>query len=193
MKILNIGYDSTNYYLLANPRPILLVDIGWPGTLAKMARSLKRYDLQFRDIPYALATHYHPDHAGLAQELKPHGTKLIVLENQLETAAHFSQYRKPENQLVAIQMGDNLNLKLSESRAFLARIGIAGELIATPGHSDDSITLVLDEGLAFTGDLHPADFVPDANEAQKARASWEKIRQLGAHTVYPGHGPLRRI
>ena len=68
--ILNVGYDSTNYYLLTTSAPKLLVDIGWPGTLPKLLRALQRYNLQLKDIPYALATHYHPDHAGLAQEAK---------------------------------------------------------------------------------------------------------------------------
>jgi hypothetical protein len=31
--------------------------------------------------------------------------------------------------------------------------GVSGEIIYTPGHSDDSVTLILDEGMAFTGDL----------------------------------------
>ena len=83
--VLNVGYDSTNYYLIGTPVPKLLVDIGWPGTLPKLAHALQRYDLQLKNIPYALATHYHPDHAGLAQEAKQHGVKLIVMENQIET------------------------------------------------------------------------------------------------------------
>lgn len=39
------------------------------------------------------------------------------------------------------------------SRALLKGIGIEGELIPTPGHSDDSISLVTDEGHGLTGDL----------------------------------------
>ncbi len=46
-------------------------------------------------------------------------------------------------------------LEINASRAFLARIGILGEIISTPGHSDDSVTLILDQGVAFTGDLTP--------------------------------------
>jgi len=30
MNIVNVGYDSTNYYILADTTPRLLVDIGWP-------------------------------------------------------------------------------------------------------------------------------------------------------------------
>jgi hypothetical protein len=33
MNIVNVGYTSTNYYVLAASTPLLLVDVGWPGTL----------------------------------------------------------------------------------------------------------------------------------------------------------------
>lgn len=190
--ILNIGYDSTNYYLLTTSAPKLLVDIGWPGTLPKLLRALQRYNLQLKDIPYALATHYHPDHAGLAQEAKQQGVKLIVMENQNETLAEFGKYMKPEMHYTPITLQDNLLLRFDESRAFLASLGLAGEIIATPGHSDDSATLVLDEGMAFTGDLHPPEYATEEQQARTA-VSWKKIHQLGAHTIYPGHGPVRQI
>ncbi|MFN8418983.1 MAG: hypothetical protein U0528_07035 [Anaerolineae bacterium] len=44
-------------------------------------------------------------------------------------------------------------ITLDNSRAFLSSIGIAGAIISTPGHSDDGIALILDDGAAFTGDL----------------------------------------
>jgi ribonuclease/clavin/mitogillin len=190
--VLNVGYDSTNYYLLTAATPKVLVDIGWPGTLPKLLHALQRYDLQLKDIPYALATHYHPDHAGLAQDAKQQGVKLIVLENQVDALAGFGKYMKPENHYTPIRLQDNLLLPFSESRSFLAKIGLKGEIIATPGHSDDSVTLVLDEGLAFTGDLHPLEFASEEQQ-EKTTTSWEKIRSMGVHSVYPGHGPVRSI
>src|SRR5215213_2216784 len=69
MNILNVGYDSTNYYLVGPSNTRLLVDIGWSNTLPKFLSVLKRYDVPLKSIRYLLATHYHPDHAGLAQEL----------------------------------------------------------------------------------------------------------------------------
>jgi glyoxylase-like metal-dependent hydrolase (beta-lactamase superfamily II) len=192
VNILNVGYDSTNYYLIGTPAPKLLVDIGWPNTLPKFAHVLKRYNLQFKDIPYALATHYHPDHAGLAQDLKQQGVKLIVMENQHEALASFGKLMKPENNYLPITPKNNIELRFSESRKFLAGLGLAGEIIATPGHSDDSVTLVLDEGFAFTGDLHPMTFALEGQH-EIIDASWEKIRALGGRTVYPGHGPVQKI
>jgi hypothetical protein len=32
-------------------------------------------------------------------------------------------------------------------------LGMESEIVPTPEHSDDSVSLILDEGMAFTGDL----------------------------------------
>ena len=43
--------------------------------------------------------------------------------------------------------------RLDESRTFLASLGLHGQFVHTPGHSDDSISVLLDSGEVFTGDL----------------------------------------
>ena len=184
MNIVNVGYDSTNYYILADAK--LLIDAGWPGTLPKLMHQCKRMSVNLADINYLLCTHYHPDHAGLAQELKQIGLKLIVAEMQISAVPILKTYMKPQNHYVDIDLNDKMTLQipLDESRTFLAKLGVKGEIISTPGHSDDSVTLILDEGAAFTGDL------PRALEEQgTVYESWQKIRAFGVKTVYPGHGP----
>jgi endoribonuclease LACTB2 len=189
MNILNVGYDSTNYYLLGSS-PQLLVDTGFPGTLSKLLNIFKRKDVRLETVRYLLVTHYHPDHAGLAQELKNKAVKLIVMENQRATIPALGKYMKPEQGYVEINLRDNLDLGLRESRNFLLGIGISGEIVHTPGHSDDSVSLVLDEGLAFTGDLGPVLIDGPDDETHK---SWQRLRSLGVKEIYPGHGPLRKL
>ena len=94
---------------------------------------------------------------------------------------------QPVNPYVNITLHDNLQITTGESRAFLGRIGIAGEIVWTPGHSDDSVSLVLDEGVAFTGDLPPPGFVGERANAT-VRQSWDALR---VRMIYPGHGPER--
>jgi glyoxylase-like metal-dependent hydrolase (beta-lactamase superfamily II) len=190
MNIVNVGYDSTNYYVLGANTNRLLVDIGWPGTLPKLLAILKRKDIPLQDIGYLLITHYHPDHAGLAQEVKARGIRLIVLEQQLPAIPVLKTYMKPVNPYVDITLHDNLQITTGESRPFLRRIDIAGEIVWTPGHSDDSVTLVLDNGIAFTGDL-PSPNVVEESTVAIVTQSWNAIRALHARMIYPGHGPIR--
>ena len=192
MNIVNVGYDSTNYSVLGQASGRILIDVGWPGTLPKLVASLKRKGISLQSIRYLLVTHYHPDHAGLAQEIKTRGVRLIVLKEQNDAIPLLKTYMKPRDRFVDIQSHDNIQLTTEASRAFLETIGVAGEIISTPGHSDDSITLILDEGAAFTGDLPSPAWIDEGGLA-KAASSWQAIRALGAKTIYPGHGPVRPL
>ena len=192
MNIVNVGYDSTNYYVLGQGHTRLLVDVGWPGTLPKLMANLKRKDIPLPAIRYLLVTHYHPDHAGLAQEVKAHGVKLIVLDSQVQAIPILKTHMKPVNHYVDIRLDDNLNLTCEASRKFLHGIGLEGEIVSTPGHSVDSITLILDEGFAFTGDLPGPQFATDEARSQ-VELSWAKIRARPVTTIYPGHGPIRPL
>jgi len=56
LTILNVGYRSTNYWLVSAGSSRLLVDIGWPGTMGMMRANLKRMDVPVKEIRYVLAT-----------------------------------------------------------------------------------------------------------------------------------------
>lgn len=186
MNIVNVGYDSTNYYIIESKSTKLLIDCGWPGTLPKLMAEFKRKGISFKEIKYLLVTHFHPDHAGLTQELTSQGITLILLECQIDFIPLFVEFFKGKNlPYVPIEQNNNLLLKLEDSREFLASIGLGGEIMHTPGHSDDSISLILDEGFAFTGDLHPAFMDIDDDPT---RASWDKIYQHKITRIFPGHG-----
>jgi endoribonuclease LACTB2 len=186
MNIINVGYDSTNYYIIETKSGKLMIDCGWPGTLPKFMAELKRKGILFKEIKYLLVTHFHPDHAGLVQELKNQGVKFILLECQLNYIAQLTElFKTKKHPYVEIQQNDSFLLKVEDSRKFLVSLGLDGEILHTPGHSDDSVTLILDEGYAFTGDLHPAFMnIDDAT----TRASWDKIHRHKVTRIFPGHG-----
>jgi glyoxylase-like metal-dependent hydrolase (beta-lactamase superfamily II) len=190
--IVNVGYRSTNYWVISAGTSRILVDLGWPGTMGTMRARLERAGMPLADIRYGLATHYHIDHAGLAQELKAAGMRLLVFETQLHAIPLMKMHIKPQDHYVAISMHDNVMATFADSRAILEQVGIAGEVVPTPGHSDDSLSLVLDDGSAFTGDLTPPGLAEERN-AEVVAASWELLRARGVTRVYPGHGPDRAL
>jgi len=188
--IVNVGYRSTNYWVISAATSRILVDLGWPGTIGQMRANLERMGVPLAEIRYGLATHYHLDHAGVAQELKLAGVPLLVLETQIQAIPLMKQHAKPADHYLEIGTDGNVNITFAESRAVLARIGIAGEILPTPGHSDDSVSLLLDDGSVFTGDLtHPAL----AAEEPVSLASWRLLRDRGATRVYPAHGSIRPL
>jgi ribonuclease/clavin/mitogillin len=190
--IVNVGYRSTNYWVVSAGRSRLLVDLGWPGTMGTLRANLDRMGVPLNEIRFGLATHYHPDHAGLAEEVKQLGVRLIVLDVQVDAIPRLVTFVKPEDKYVPVTSDGNVLLGFADSRAFLRRLGIDGEILHTPGHSDDSVSLLLDDGSAFTGDLTPPGFAPAEDEAVVG-ASWRLLHDHGAIRVYPGHGPVRPV
>ncbi len=188
--ILNVGYRSTNYWIVSADTSRLLIDFGYPGTMGLMRSILDRMGVPLNEIHYCLATHYHIDHAGLAQEFKNAGVPLLVLETQVSAIPLMKSYVKAHDRYLDIKMHDNVTISFAESRTLLARIGIAGEVLCTSGHSDDSVSLLLDDGSVFTGDLTPPPLIGDDQAGVVAATSWRLLRDRGAKRVYPGHGPV---
>jgi glyoxylase-like metal-dependent hydrolase (beta-lactamase superfamily II) len=190
--IVNVGYRSTNYWVISVGTSRLLVDLGWPGGMGALQANLRRANVPLGELRYGLATHYHIDHAGCAQELKRAGVPLLVLDIQLGAIPLMKRHTKPQDHYLEITTHDNRVITCAESRPLLREIGIAGQILLTPGHSDDSVSLLLDDGSAFTGDLtHPG--MATAEDAAVVAASWGLLRAHGAMRVYPGHGPVRVI
>lgn len=192
LPIVNVGYRSTNYWMLGAGPNRLLVDLGWPGTLGTMKAAWQRAGVPAGEVRYGLATHYHMDHAGLAEELKREGMRLIVLEQQVAAIPAMRAHMKPGDHYLEITSDGNLVMAAAESRRLLAEIGLSGEIVPTPGHSDDSVSLLLDDGSVFTGDLPPLRLATEA-ELPEVTASWDRLRAFGARRIYPAHGPQRPL
>src|SRR5450759_994411 len=188
--IVNVGYRSTNFWVVSAGRSRLLVDLGWAGMFSALAANLERMDIPLGEITHGVATHYHLDHAGAAQDLKNKGMRLIVTEEQVAAIPLMKQFVKESDHYTEISLHGNLVITCAEGRALLATIGLDGQLVHTPGHSDDSVSLLLDTGAVFTGDLtHPMLVTEETAEA--VARSWQHLRDLGATTVYAGHGSVR--
>jgi ribonuclease/clavin/mitogillin len=97
-------------------------------------------------------------------------------------------WTKPQDNYTDITPDGNIVISCAESRSLLEQIGIPGEIVHTPGHSDDCVSLLLDDGSVFTGDLTRPGFAGEEDAAVVA-ASWQRLRERGATRVYPGHGP----
>jgi ribonuclease/clavin/mitogillin len=187
--IVNVGYRSTNYWVIGQGGRRILIDLGWPGTMGTLMANLRRAGVSLGVIRYGVATHFHIDHAGLAEELKQAGVPLLVPPEQLAAIPLMKAHTKPQDGYVEIRTDDNQVVICEGSRALLARLGLAAEIVHTPGHSDDSVSVLLDSSAVFTGDLTPPALVTDEQAATVA-ASWQRLRERGARQVYPGHGPV---
>ena len=186
--LVTVTIRSTHYYLIDTQQGKLMVDTGWAGSLPALKSQLKRYAIDLAQIHFVMITHHHPDHAGLTQEIKrANHARLIILEKQIPYLENLKSFYAGKGNYEPIRIEANDLVLQSSNRAVLSEIGIQGEIIETPGHSNDSVSLVLDSGKAFIGDLHLPDFVPDEGRETTCQ-SWQKLLRLNVKTVYPAHG-----
>jgi glyoxylase-like metal-dependent hydrolase (beta-lactamase superfamily II) len=214
---LKLGW--TQCYLLKCTGGYLLIDTDYPGYYPIFERKLANLGIATSDIKYLLLTHHHDDHAGFAAELvRSIGYQVIAHRNALsalEQGKSEDTGGKPVNRRIQIVLTfyalalfhrewNFPPLTLTErdiviegdNDDFLKRIGIDGVILHTPGHTRDSISVLLSDGSAFVGDAamnflrwtgvgHRPIYIEDINTVY---GSWRKLRECGARFIYPSHG-----
>jgi len=190
--LVTLTINGTHFYLIDCKGGKLLIDAGWE--IAQFNSRMKTARLSFAEIRLIMFTHHHPDHAGLVQNIKDlSGAKLIIHQKQIPYLEQLRGFLEKKGSFVPVRVEkDDL---ISPSREVLRSLGIAGEIVETPGHSDDSISLVLDSGSAFIGDLPAPEYV-DPEIYPLVCESWKALLALGAQVFYHSHTdpiPAQRI
>ncbi len=191
-----LKYGNTNTFFIRGTNGSLLIDTDYAGTLPLFYKELKKNDIRLSDITYILATHYHPDHIGLVSELMKLGVKLLLVDTQAQYV-HFSDEifnRDKWIKYLPINEKEATLVKCEESRVFLQGIGIEGEVLSTPSHSDDSVSLVLDSGVCFVGDLMPIDYVDAYNEENiQLKNDWTLVRSYNPQMIFYAHANEKKL
>lgn len=182
-----LKYGNTNTYLIKGHKYILF-DTDWAGTFSAFCKALKSKKVELSDIEYLVVSHFHPDHMGLAGQLMEFGIKPVVFDVQKEYIHFADSIFSKEKQKEYIPIDDEriIPVKIDDSRQFLHEAGIEGEIIHTPGHSEDSISLWLDEGCLLVGDLNPLYELP-LHEGTQIGNTWKILLRLNPKVVCYGH------
>lgn len=181
-----LKYGNTNCYYIEGKNGSVLLDTDWAGTLQLFYSKIK--ELNIKSIDYLLITHYHPDHMGIAQDIVENmNAKLLVVDVQ-QDYIHSSDkiFENDKNIRFKSIITKPIIISCEQSRKFLNELGIDGEIIYTPGHSDDSISLILDKGIAFVGDLYDLNSAAAFND-EKITDSWERILSHNISKICYGH------
>ena len=197
--MIKLRYGNTNTFFIPGKDRGLLVDTDWAGTLPRFFKAIGNAGIGINDIGFLLATHYHPDHTGLAGELQALGVTLVIADVQL-SSIRFPDGIFSREKIRGYKPADESAAKIvscKESRSFLASLGISGEIIHTPSHSSDSVSLILDDGCAFVGDLEPASYI-GAYDGGALKKDWENVIGLLKKVppparIYPSHANEKEL
>lgn len=184
-----LRYGNTNTFLIRGKSGYLLIDTDYAGTIQAFYGAIKKYNIKVSDISYVLATHYHPDHIGLVSELMKQGVKLLVVDTQCSHIHYSDEIFSRDKRLnyETINEKGARVISCKESREFLKGIGIEGEIISTTSHSEDSISMVLDNGVCMVGDLEPIEYLGAYEQNVRLKEDWELVMSYNPKLIYYAH------
>jgi hydroxyacylglutathione hydrolase len=206
-----IGIGAFQRYLV-HDEGWILVDTGIPHTAGRVMRTLQQLGIEPSAVRLILLTHGHIDHAGSTRALQELTGARIAIHYRDRELLEKGLVVAPPMWNAAGRVMDALLARITRHMHFasaradivigdeglsLAEFGIHGQVISTPGHTWGSVSLLLDTGEAFTGDLGGAggwrgrgpQIPPAGDDPQEIVNSWKKLFAAGVTTIYPGHGP----
>ena len=192
--VYELHYSKTNTYLIKGESGVLLFDTGWAGTFPDFCKAMGETGIAVKDIDYILISHFHPDHMGIAQEIAGVGATILVADVQKDHIHGSDGIFVKENKFHFVPI-DDVNIKtfpVDKGSEVLKEMGITGQILHTPGHSDDSISLILDDGSLFVGDLNPL-YELELHKGTQVEESWNKLLSLKPKKIYYGHAKTAEI
>ncbi|MGH1539347.1 MAG: MBL fold metallo-hydrolase [Arenicella sp.] len=207
-------FGMINAFLLVNPKGCILIDTGLPDTEEKVESVLKRLNLSFSNINLIIITHAHIDHAGNAAKIKAlSGAPVLAHKGDLpyflgEKKMHFCStgwFGKLFHKTGAIQKPyekfEPDILLTSQDDFYLNDYGVDGKVISTPGHTDGSISVLIENNQAVVGDLissgillggiirtNKAKRPPFEDNPLQVSQELQSIADTGVDIFFMGHG-----
>lgn len=200
----------SNSFLILDGDHTAMVDTGRRYRLKSL---LNRMDEATKTVDYLILTHAHFDHAANAAYLKEHfGLRIIVHQSESELL------KKGENPVVAGTVLPSRFVAFLFERMFrqifhyeaatpdilvheefdLAPLGINGRILHTPGHTQGSISVIVDKEIALVGDtlfgiLPGSVFPPFGQDLPQMMKSWGLLAGTGCRVFLPAHGGERSL
>jgi glyoxylase-like metal-dependent hydrolase (beta-lactamase superfamily II) len=220
--VVPISLGVANVFAIRGRQGWILVDTGDVTQSERFLKSLELHGIAMRDIVLVVITHVHYDHVGNAALIRKKSISTTIAVHEKEVSflqagrllfpagtGAFGRLLIGMSGFASRTFPDffryepvNADIIIKEETS-LVPFGIDGSIVLTPGHTIGSLSVLLDDGTVFVGDLAvnffpwggPV-FPPFADDVPKLMESWRNLMDRGIRLIYPGHGksfPVSRL
>lgn len=169
--------------LIAGRDGVLLVEAFGGDAGARWMRERSR-ELTRREPTHVMLTHYHGDHSGGLRAAREAGAELWCTARTRDDVI-------ARNQNPPVQLLGDAMLVPEDGERVIDLGGRRVRLVALDGHTaSDTVAVVEDAGIVFTGDLVWYGMFPNFVDARPSRLtqSVRRLRALDARVYLTGHG-----
>ncbi len=191
IEYIKVGILSTNCYFIWDddyPCETIIIDPG--GDFEIIINFLKNHNL----VPkYIINTHGHADHIICNDGIKKIFADVKVLIGEKDKDCLFLPEKNLSNMIGLNIKLENPDILLNEKKIISFQKNHNFKVLETPGHSEGSICLILDDKYLFSGDTLFKESVGRTDfpysSSKDLFNSLEKLKSLDKnYIVYPGHG-----
>ncbi|KAK9510461.1 hypothetical protein O3M35_005245 [Rhynocoris fuscipes] len=171
--------QGTNTYLIGNGSRRILLDTGENNKPEYIEALKKVVDEEKAKLAHVIISHWHLDHiGGLKDVMDNFANETTVWKFRRSDAKNKNQF-------------DCVPIKYLTDDQEIQVEGATVRVVHTPGHTTDHIVLHLkEENSVFSGDCILGTGTSVFEDLYDYTKSLEKILNLDAVILYPGHGPV---
>ncbi|MDZ7737885.1 MAG: MBL fold metallo-hydrolase [Bacteroidales bacterium] len=196
-----------NVYLVRNEGRQLLVDTSTKLFYRTLRKRLDKFSFGNGESDCLVLTHTHYDHCQNVAAVKEETACRIIVSKEAEEAVATGYTPPPAGTMpltrLLISVGKRTANKNFAYRPFKADDMVTKEyrlfdndnikIIPTPGHSADSMSIIVDNEIALVGDAMFGIFIssiypPFCDDTAEMLKSWAKLTDTGCTLFLPGHG-----
>jgi len=205
-KIYKVLGGRSNSYLISYKNSNVLVDTGKASAYSRLNKNIDSIELANPEISSLILTHTHFDHCQSASKLKEQKNCKIIVSEKAKEFIENGYTPLPKGTMTMFKLLSRIGRMLGKHRfgyrGFepdllvkdnIALEGLHVDIIATEGHSSDSISVIVDNEIAIVGDamfgiFKNSVFPPFADNIDEMVKSWGLLLNTSCKTFLPGHG-----
>ncbi|MCF8223703.1 MAG: MBL fold metallo-hydrolase [Bacteroidales bacterium] len=206
-RIYKVAGGQSNAYLVVTAAHKLLIDTSTSAAQKNLKKNLQELSFGNKESDYIVLTHSHYDHCQNAAAIKDETGCSIIMSKEAERSVAEGYTPIPAGTMpitkLIVSIGSKGPAKNLRYKPFKVNTLITETyrpfkdnsitIIPSPGHSADSLSIIVDQEIALVGDtmfgiFRKSIYPPFCDDTDVMIKSWKRLLETECSLFLPGHG-----